>query len=72
MWVEQLEHLGSYAGTIPNFDLLRHRWSIEEDMDTRAYLYRMAVNLGITTSSPRMNKMAEEFFSGIIPEGTWA
>jgi len=68
MWVEQLEHLGSYSGTIPIFDLLRRRWSMQEDIDTRDFLYRMAVELGIITSSPRMDKMADEFFSGIIPD----
>jgi len=67
MWVGQLEHLGSYLQAMPIFDLLRERWSMKQEMDSREFLYQMAVKLGLTTQSPRMEAVAEAFFAGLIP-----
>ena len=70
MWVEQLEHLGSYGSVTTIFDLLRRRWQAPTDWDTRKYLFEEAKRLGIVTRSPRLDHLAEEFFGQLTGGGT--
>lgn len=66
VWVEQLEHLGCFREKTTIFDLLRQRWNVEADCDTRTYLFEEAKRLGIKAGSPRLDRLAEEFFRGIV------
>ncbi len=68
MWTEQLEHLGSYRSKTNIFDLLRRRWSLPADKETRAFLYQEADRLDLQTHSPRLDALFDGFFRDWTPE----
>lgn len=69
MWIEQLEYLGSYRERTAIFDLLRRRWQCDPEWDMRKYLHEEAKRLGVRPISPRMEQIAQDFWSQIMPNG---
>lgn len=68
MWVEQLEHLGSFRSGTTIFDLLRRRWDVALNWDTRTYMFEEANRLGLALVNSRMDQVAEDFFKQMVPE----